>query len=245
MCKKTAFTLIELLVVIAIIAVLMGILIPALSRARENGKRAVCLNNGRQLTLAWMMYADDNDGKICAANVGHSDDGWVARMNVTDSEEVQIEAMKSGRLYPYCTNLELYKCPTGLRFHMRTYSIVSSMNTNIGSSEKGKVYKNRYRIPRPIDRIVFGDEGKISNHAFNVFYNAPRWKDLPPLQHGNGTSFSYADGHSQYWKWTDPRTLKFGNQDGGVGDLQKGNADLIRFQRAVWGKLGYIPELGS
>lgn len=63
MRKSEAFTLIELLVVIAIIAVLMGILMPALSRARENGKRAVCLNNSRQLTMAWMMYADDNEGK--------------------------------------------------------------------------------------------------------------------------------------------------------------------------------------
>jgi prepilin-type N-terminal cleavage/methylation domain-containing protein len=51
------FTLIELLVVIAIIAVLMAILMPALHRAREQGKRAACLSNLKQMTLAWIMYA--------------------------------------------------------------------------------------------------------------------------------------------------------------------------------------------
>ncbi len=62
--KRRAFTLIELLVVIAIIAVLMAILMPTLQRAREQGKRAVCLSNVKQLTLAWILYADDNDDKI-------------------------------------------------------------------------------------------------------------------------------------------------------------------------------------
>jgi prepilin-type N-terminal cleavage/methylation domain-containing protein len=55
------FTLIELLVVIAIIAVLMAILLPALNRAREQGKRAVCLNNVKTLSVAWMMYCDEYD----------------------------------------------------------------------------------------------------------------------------------------------------------------------------------------
>jgi len=58
------FTLIELLVVIAIIALLMAILIPALTRAREQGKRAACIHNLKGLVLAWLMYTDDNDGHL-------------------------------------------------------------------------------------------------------------------------------------------------------------------------------------
>jgi len=239
MNARKAFTLIELLVVIAVIAVLMAILMPALHRAREQGKRAACLSNLKQLTLAWVMYADDNDGKICAANIGHSDHGWVAPMDVADPIEGQKQAMRAGMLYPYCSNLKAYRCPTGIRGEMRTYSVVSSMNTNPGGSWKGKVLKNRNQIRRPSERMVFVDEGRITNFAFSIVYNEPSWRDLPPLRHGDGTNFSFADGHAEYWKWKDPRTTDLGRQAAGTDLRQPGNPDMQRVQKAVWGKLGY------
>jgi prepilin-type N-terminal cleavage/methylation domain-containing protein len=68
MRKGKGFTLIELLVVIAVISLLIALLIPALRAAREQGQKAVCLSNLRQLTLAWLLYADEHDGKFVYGN---------------------------------------------------------------------------------------------------------------------------------------------------------------------------------
>ena len=142
MDRRKAFTLIELLVVIAIIAILMAILMPALQRAREQGKRAACLSNLKQLTLAWILYADENDDSIVSGDggVNHTYNGvieipWVGRCWHSDyrngaqlPEEEQKREIKSGALWPYCKNINLYACPTGLRGEFVTYAAMDSMN---------------------------------------------------------------------------------------------------------------------
>ena len=77
---RRGFTLIELLVVISIISVMMSIMLPTLSGAREEGKRIACLSNMRGLSHAWIMYALDNDDKLCSADTGWDvppDNHWV------------------------------------------------------------------------------------------------------------------------------------------------------------------------
>ena len=75
MRRREAFTLIELLVVISIIAILMAVLMPALTKAREQGQRAVCLSNLKQLQLAWDMYANDNDERIVNGEAANGANG--------------------------------------------------------------------------------------------------------------------------------------------------------------------------
>ncbi len=268
MNKEKGFTLIELLVVIAIIALLMAILIPALHRAREQGQRAACLSNLKQLSLAWIMYADENDNKIVAGSTGKAgennvpakEDGWVhwAGYSDTTSEEAQVRAIKEGALFPYCRTAKLYQCPSGLRGEMRTYAIVDAMN---GWPTKVElIIKNRMRIPRPGERLVFVDEGWATLASWSVPYGRESWwgsivtqagilaadnrhKDPPPVRHGGGTSFSFADGHSEYWKWVDQRTIDYGTLTPGADPVQPGNRDLHRVQQAYWGELGYEPVL--
>ncbi len=141
--KASGFTLIELLVVIAIIALLMAILMPTLNRAREQGRRAVCLNGMKQLTLAWVMYCDENDDKIVNGAGGYWypnqtnpklipwvgkcwDDAYASGAQM--EKELQWEGIKSGALWPYAPELKLYECPTGTRGEMLTYAAMDGVH---------------------------------------------------------------------------------------------------------------------
>jgi prepilin-type N-terminal cleavage/methylation domain-containing protein len=116
MDRKRAFTLIELLVVIAIIAILMGVLLPALNRARKQGKRAVCLSNLKQLTLAWGLYADDYRGQIVNSDVSYVGNPpvtnwwvhWPTRGHDSSIEEWE-KAITAGQLSTYTR----YRRPSG------------------------------------------------------------------------------------------------------------------------------------
>jgi len=268
---RKGFTLVELLVVIAIIAILMAVLMPALNLAREHGKRAVCLNNLKQLTLAWSVYADENDDKIvnggvgCGppynSNWGHGDErAWVLICYASDwgsggqlPVNQQRDAIRGGSLWPYVRQVKLYRCPTGFAGEMLTYAVMFSMN-GIGYPEvlsvRGAYIKKRNQItdPAPVERLVFIDEGWVSPDAYAVHYGGEeRWWDDPPVRHGDGTNVSFADGHIEYWKWKGLDTIKQGRKAvrGHSGDFTpttaEGFQDLYRMQKATWGRLGYIP----
>jgi len=244
MIKKNSkgFTLIELLVVIAIIALLLAILMPSLKKAKELGQRAVCLSSVRQLTLSWRMYADDNDDKICAANVGNEKyTGWVHHVGAKGTPKKQIKSIQNGVMFSYVETIDIYTCPTAKKDEVRSYSVVSSMNTNPSSSGKGKVYTKLSKIRNRDSMLVFVCEGQITDRAYNVRYFVPEWhaNNPPPIRHGEGTVFSFVDGHSESWNWQDPDTVKFAEGDTTVTASQPGNPDLERVQRGMWGGVGY------
>jgi len=253
MNRRKGFTLIELLVVIAIIAVLMAILMPALNRVREQGKRAVCLAHLRQLQLAWGMYADDNDERIVNGQVGGPQPAWTGvdyanALGTTQLPEAQqIEAIQSGTMYPYIKNYKAYRCPTGLRGELRSYSIVLPMNGFRSLVEDDYVLRplKRTEIVFSALRIVFIDEGRQTSGDFAVWYDNERWWDPAECRHGNGQTFSFADGHADYRKWAGSKTISNAKlpitsarhqmQPESEEDYQ----DLYWFQKAVWSRLGY------
>ncbi len=117
MKRMSAFTLIELLVVIAVIALLMAILMPALQRAREQGKAVYCSNNLKNIHLAFLMYAEDNDGKTHSSpnqglwyKIASGSDGLVKTHEMIDKNDSL--AYWGVAYYPYCKQEKTFICPS-------------------------------------------------------------------------------------------------------------------------------------
>ena len=180
MNRQNAFTLIELLVVIAIIALLMGVLMPALMRAKEAGKTIKCQANLRTLTTAWYSYAMDNDDKLCGSwnyNGGGWGDPWDwawapwqvgGTSAVSDyfnaSVEEKQEGIKKGVLYPYTKSVDCYHCPSDKSFgkNFRTYSMPDSLNgkwaTNKGGSANWMDISHLSQLKEPATKYVLLEE---------------------------------------------------------------------------------------
>ena len=256
--------MVELLVVIAIIAVLMAILMPALSRVREQGKRAVCLNNLKQLQLAWMLYADDNDDKIVNGDTEEytsmynnrnlpydqshwNEPAWVKKdWDPSYTLRQKIQAVENGALFPFVKNLKVYKCPTGrkVRNEVRMYTIVDGMNCRDWEKRRSDMpgavmIKRKMKIKEPANRMVFLDDGGTAGSTlggWTCYVNTYKWWDPPPIRHGDGTTFSFADNHCEYRKWKDPRTIEFGLKGKAQSGVQSNNEDILWSQRAAWGQ---------
>jgi prepilin-type N-terminal cleavage/methylation domain-containing protein/prepilin-type processing-associated H-X9-DG protein len=257
MCKRNGFTLIELLVVIAIIAILMAILMPALKRAREQGQRAVCLSNLKQLSLAWILYADDNDDKLVSSEAGGTwrsqygepwvgvtwASGWAQGGQLPEDD--QIKGIKDGALWPYVKEVNLYKCPAGYRGELMTYAMMIASNGR--SVEGSPVFKKRVLVPQPAQRLIFIDEGLSSPDAYSTRYIEPKWWDQPVTRHGDGTNFANADGHAEYHKWKGIETIKQGRDNVRTWEglftpaTAEGKLDVQWVQKGIWGSFGYEP----
>jgi len=262
MKRNDGFTLIELLVVIAIIAVLLAILLPSLNRAREMGKRIACLNNLKNLAVVWHMYADDNDEKVPSGHTSGKE-CWVdhTELEYFRNPEDQVLAIKRGLLYPYCgEDIDVYRCPTATSVEMRTYSMPDSFQYDHpgaalhAGATRSMLIRKRTDLARPAERMLFLDEGFCTPTTWSIFYTQSQWWDPVPIRHGVGTTIVFGDGHGEYWKWRDQRTIEFGKKAANIlnppvssrwREVQPDNEDIEKLVRAVWGDVGWTEGGGG
>jgi prepilin-type N-terminal cleavage/methylation domain-containing protein/prepilin-type processing-associated H-X9-DG protein len=191
---RGAFTLIELLVVIAIIAILAGLLLPALSRAKQSARTAQCLSQMRQLGLAVRLYAEDNDDEFPRSQHSAFTFGQLTWGRAI-APELGFDRATWTNLFE-----TVYRCPGDRRPTPWSYGLNVYFELGPDDDYEGKpqTWRRVGSVPNPAGTVVFAENASGADHIMpNFWASSQDAVDVASRRHGQRSNYTFADGHAE------------------------------------------------
>ncbi len=224
--EQDAFTFTDLLVVLGVVTLLALLSLTALAHNQPSSERAGCANNLRRLMQAWQMYADDYSGLLIANSSLSGSHPWVGGLldfspgNPDNTSALKLTNSTYAAIGPYVSSSSLFRCPSdpstlnvsGMpKLRVRSYSISDVMGPIAsGWNPSYQSMTKLSEVSQPERTYVLLEEhpGSIGDGSIVLpLENANQIIDFPAAFHFGGANLGMADGHVDYWQWTDSRTM--------------------------------------
>ncbi len=238
---RRGLTLIELLLVMAIVSILIAISLPALVRVRNQAQGAVCVQNMKTLSLAWLLYKDDNDDRIVGGVAGDDSGDWVLAPAGSGASTLSAEreGIRRGALFRYTgQTIDAYRCPadqrklTSNKAAFRSYSIAGGANGEVWEATYTPI-ENYSQVFAPALKYIFVEEADPRETNMGSWVLNPKtrtWVDPLAIWHSRArSSLGYADGHAETRRWVDSSTTEMSKKQEFFYPVPAGEGDDLRF----------------